>query len=61
MTETSLGQWLPCHLSSVAAKLHTPQVHGEKLTRSMFESHTVILVQLEDRKRLQFLDAIYIY
>ena len=33
------------------------QIHGENLTRTMLESHKVILM---DRKRLQFLEAICI-
>ena len=60
MTETTLNRRLTCHLSSGAHKLHTKQVHNEKLTRAVLESHTVILAHVEDRKRLQFLEAIFI-
>lgn len=60
MTETTLSRRLTCHLTSGAPKTHTQQVHGERLTRTMLEENTVILSHAPDKKRLQFLEAIFI-
>jgi hypothetical protein len=60
MTETSLSRRLACHLSSGAPKLHSLQAHGEKLTCVMLGNNTTILAETSDRKRLQYLEAIFI-
>jgi hypothetical protein len=60
MTETSLSRRLTCHLTAGAPKQHTILVHGEKLTRAMLVDNTSILAQASDKKRLQFLEAIFI-
>jgi hypothetical protein len=60
MTETTLSRRLTCHLTAGAPKIHTQQVHGERLTRTMLEENTIILSHAKDKKRLQFLEAIFI-
>jgi hypothetical protein len=60
MTETTLSRRLTCHLTAGAPKIHTQQVHGERLTRAMLEENNVILSHAIDKKRLQFLEAIFI-
>jgi PHD/YefM family antitoxin component YafN of YafNO toxin-antitoxin module len=60
MTETTLSRRLTCHLTSGAPKVHTLQVHGEQLTRTMLENNTVILARASDHFRLKFLEAVFI-
>jgi hypothetical protein len=60
MTETTLSRRLTCHLTAGAPKIHTQQVHGKRLTRAMLEENTIILSRAIDKKRLQFLVAIFI-
>ena len=48
------------HLANGGIQKHTKNVHKTTLTRDMLEKNTIILDMMSDRKRLQYLEALYI-
>ena len=48
------------HLTNGSIKNHTRNVHNEILTRDMLVENTAILDSVPDRKKLLYLEAIYI-
>ena len=60
MCTTSLSRRLTMHLANGGIQKHTKNVHKTTLTRDMLEKNTIILDLMTDRKRLQYLEALYI-
>ena len=60
MCSTSLSRRLTMHLANGSIKNHTKDVHNEHRKREMLVENTTILDSVSERKKLQYLEAIYI-
>ena len=60
MCSTSLSRRLTMHLANGSIKNQTRNEHNEALTRDMLVENTTILDSVPERKKLLYLEAIYI-
>ena len=60
MCTTSLSRRLTTHLANGGIEKHTRNEHNVTLTRDMLVQNTIILDKIPDRRKLQYLEALYI-
>ena len=60
MCTTSLSRRLTMHLANGSIKNHTRDTHNQTLSRTMLVQNTTVLDSVQEKKKMQYMEALYI-